>query len=575
MNMRSISKNMSFIKLRGLAFASVAIVVFSVFASAQTARPNLNRERTYDVQNYIIHVSFNRPEKRIFGDTTVQLKPLNHGFTQAELDAVDLKFDSVKLDPQGTDIKYRTSGEHVIVTLDRAYSPDELISIRFKYSAQPKKGVYFVDEFKPTATTTLAPQIWSQGEAEENRHWFPSFDSPNDKATSEEFITAQSGESVIGNGELIDKKENGDGTVTFHFRMTVPYSSYLTSFVVGQYSRVEDSYKDIPLGFYVYPGREPLAKQAFGNTKRMIQAFEELTGIDFPYKKYDQTVVRNFQFGGMENITATTFADTEIFFVNFDFGKATVEDLVSHELAHSWFGDLVTCRNWSELWLNESFATYMEAMSREKLWGHDSYIRKIRSDAGQAIADDASIGKRHALFNVSANPKTEALYDTITYQKGGTVLHMLHETIGDAAFWKAVNNYLNQHKFDNVETPDLQKAMEEASGQDLKWFFDQWVYGAGVPKLDVKQSYSPGSRTLKITVNQTQKLEPGIPEAFILPMSVEIKAANGVRTEKLDIRKRSQVFSFKTDGPPTHLTFDKEEKLPLATLKLASLVTTK
>jgi aminopeptidase N len=205
MNMRSICKNMSFIKLRGVAFASVAVLVFSVFASAQTARPNLNRARTYDVQNYIIHVSFNRSEKRIFGDTTVQLKPLNPGFTQAELDAVDLKFDSVKLDPQGTDLKYRTSGEHVIVTLDRAYSPDELISIRFKYSAQPKKGVYFIDEFKPTATTTLAPQIWSQGEAEENRHWFPSFDSPNDKATSEEFITTQSDESVIGNGELIDK----------------------------------------------------------------------------------------------------------------------------------------------------------------------------------------------------------------------------------------------------------------------------------------------------------------------------------------------------------------------------------
>lgn len=565
---------MNFKHLRGTALALIALLVFSFVLVAQSSRPNFNRERTYDVQNYIIRIGFERAAKRIHGDTTVQLKPLAGGFTQAALDAVGMKFESVRLEPAGTELKYRTNEDKVIVTLDRAYSPDELISIRFKYSAEPTKGVYFVDELKVPNGPTLDPQIWSQGEPEENRHWFPSFDSPNDKATSEEFITAETGETVIGNGELVEQKDNGDGTVTFHYRMPVPYSSYLTSFVVGKYVRVADAYKDIPLGFYVYPGREPLATQAFGNTKKMIQAFEELTGINFPYNKYDQTIVRNFQFGGMENITATTLADTEVFFANFEFGKATVEDLVSHELSHSWFGDMVTCRNWSELWLNESFADFMEAASREKLYGRDSYTRKIRSDAEQAIADDASSPRRHGLFNIYAKPD-DSLFDTTTYQKGGAVVHTLRETIGDAAFWKAINIYLNRHKFDNVETPDLQKAMEEASGQNLTWFFDQWVYGAGVPKLEMKQTYSPRTKTLKLTVTQTQKLEKGVPEAFILPMNVEIKTARGVKTEKLDIRKRTQIFSIKTDGSPTKLIFDKEEKLPLKTVKLGTLVTTR
>jgi aminopeptidase N len=207
------------------------------------------------------------------------------------------------------------------------------------------------------------------------------------------------------------------------------------------------------------------------------------------------------------------------------------------------------------------------------LYGRDSYIRTVRSDAEQAIADDSTTGKRHGLFNVSADPTSDSLFDTTTYQKGGAVVHMLRETVGNEAFWKAVNIYLNRHKFDNVESTDLQKAMEEASGQNLNWFFEQWVYGAGIPKLDVKQTYNPRTRMLKLVVTQTQKLEKGIPEAFILPMNVEAKTAKGVKLEKLDINKRVQTFSIKMDGPPTQLTLDPEYRVPLKTVKVATLVT--
>jgi aminopeptidase N len=335
--------------------------------------------------------------------------------------------------------------------------------------------------------------------------------------------------------------------------------------------KISDTHGEIPLGFYVYPGKEAIAPIAFGRTKDMIQAYEELTGIKFPYNKYDQTIVRGFQFGGMENITATTLADTEVFFANFEFGKATVQDLVSHELSHSWFGDMVTCRNWSELWLNEGFATFMEAAAREKLYGRDSYNRKIKSDAEQALADDEVTKRRHGLVNMLAVPD-DSLFDTTTYQKGGAVIHTLRETIGEAAFWKAINAYLNAHKFGNVVTPDLQKAMEEASGRDLTWFFQQWVYYAGVPKLEVRQTYSPRTKTLRLTVTQTQKLDKIIPPAFILPMDLDIHTAKGVKTESLNVTKRTQMFSFKVDGKPTQLEIDKDMKIPLKTVKIDPLV---
>ncbi len=556
---------------------TILVFLFTTFSlSAQAERPDFNRPQTYDVQHYTIRVSFDRTAKEVFGDTTVLVKPLKPGFNQLELDAAGLTFESVRLDPSGIDLQHRTAGEKVIVTLDRAYSPVETIAVRFKYTATPKKGVYFVDELIEDGQPVRSAQIWTQGEPEEAHHWFPSFDFPSDKATTEQFITVQKGETVIGNGEPIEQTENADGTVTFHYKMPVPHSTYLVSFVIGEYVAVNEKYKEIPIRFFVYPGKESIVPHAYGRTRDMMRSFEEVTGVDYPFNKYDQTMVARFQFGGMENITATTMADTEILFANFEFGRSAVEDLVSHELAHSWFGNLVTCKNWAELWLNEGFATFMEAVSREKLHGRDVYMRKIRFDADQAVIDDARGGGRFGLFNQTAgNVDGLFLRPAITYSKGGAVIHTLRETVGDEAFWKAINTYLNRHKFGSVETADLQKAMEEASGKDLKWFFDQWVYGVGIPHLDVRQSWIPRSKTLRITVTQNQTLGKDIPAAYRLPMNVEIRTASGVKTEKIEITKRLQVFSFKTGSKPIGIEFDKEDKIPLKTVKIGPLVTTR
>jgi aminopeptidase N len=555
-------------KFRKLFPAAFFVLVFVLPQFAQTK--NFNRARTFDVQHYTIRTAFERSTKTVFGDTSIRLKPLKANLTTVELDAAGFKLDFVRLEDSGVNLQYRQAGEKLIITLDKAYAPKDSISIRIGYSCQPQQGVYFVDALTEKNKIIRDAQIWTQGEPEEAHHWFPSFDFPDDKATTEQFLTVEAGETAIANGELLETLENSNGTKTFHYKISVPHSVYLTSFVVGKYSKVADSYKNIPLGFYVYPGREATARKAFGKTKNMMRIFEDYTGVAFPYSKYDQTVVANFQFGGMENITATTHADTEIFAV--DYMPDEAEDLVSHELAHSWFGNLVTCRNWAELWLNEGFATFMEAAYREKAYGRADYMRKIKDDATRFIIDEAVNKNRHGLFNRLARPDN-SIFDTTNYQKGGAVIHTLREEIGDEAFRKAINIYLNRHKFENVETPDLKKAMEEASGRDLTWFFNQWVYQGGFPKLEIRQIYQPRRKRLNLTVRQTQKADEITPAAFILPLEIEIAANGATKTEKIKIDKRTQNFSIPVDARPGEIRFDKDLKIPLKSIRTLPLIT--
>jgi aminopeptidase N len=554
---------MIFTRIRTFTIILLVFGALSDGAYSQPPIPDFNRPQTYDVQHYTLRVSFDRAAKQVNGDTSVSLKPLRDGLRIVELDAVAISFSSVTLEPSGADVSFKAGGDKIVVTLDKAYGPQDTITLRFRYTAKPSKGVYFVN-----ADGGRSAQIWTQGEPDEARHWFPSFDFPSDKATTEQIITAEKDETVIGNGELLSKTDNPDGTRTWHYKMPVPHSTYLVSFVIGKYTLVQEKYKDIPVGYYIYPGKENTAKNAYGRTLDMFAVFEELTGVPYPFNKYDQTMVANFQFGGMENITATTMADTEIFFADFAFGRNAVMDLVSHELAHSWFGNMVTCKNWAELWLNEGFATFMEAAYREKAFGREDYRRKIRSDAAQFLVDDSINKRRHGLFNRRAGD-VSSLFDNpaTTYNKGGVVIHMLREQIGDPAFWKGVNLYLMRHRFGNVETTDLKKAMEEASGQDLGWFFDQWVYGVGAPRLDVRKVYSRSGKSLKITVTQVQNPVDLVPSAFRLPMEIEVTASGRKKKETLNITQRVQTFTFNSNVRPSDVKFDPQERIPLKTIR--------
>jgi len=327
------------------------------------------------------------------------------------------------------------------------------------------------------------------------------------------------------------------------------------------------------LSYYVYPGQEAIVSKAYGKTKDMFRVFEELTGIDYPYNKYDQTIVADFNFGGMENITATTMSDTDIMFARFGIGEGLVEDLVSHELAHSWFGNLVTCRNWAELWLNEGFATFMEAAYREKIYGRQDYIRKIRLDSAEYFGHASNLSvNQHGLFNTLASARNDdTMFDSITYQKGSAVIHTLREELGEKAFWKGVKIYLSRHKFANVETPDLVKAMEEASERKLDWFFKQWIYSEGYPKLKVDQTYDKTRKKLILKISQTQRADADTPAVFKLPMDVEIKTDGGNVTRRIEIDRRIQELSIDVPQRPFRVTFDKDFRIPLKTVSFSKL----
>jgi aminopeptidase N len=519
-------------------------------------------QRTYDVQHYVIRTRFDVPAKTVYGDVTVMVQPLSNGFQSFDLDATGMEFESVRLESEDRDLRWTKGNNKIFITLDRAYSASEQIAVRLKYQATPERGLYFIPASPATRYRRYAKpaQIWTQGEPEENHFWFPCYDFPDDKATSEQYITTSAGELAISNGELLETINNQDGTRTFHWKMDQPHSSYLISLVVGNYAKVSDKYKNIPVDYYTYPGTETKAQRAFGETPQMMQWFSQRFQYEFPYNKYSQTVVANFIFGGMENITATTQADTEILSGEGDDPSLTVTNLVSHELSHSWFGDLATAKDWANLWVNEGMATFFEAAYKEQKEGRESYLAELRSDAATYFSEDAFQYRRPIISNRYQTPVD--LFDSTLYKKGGVVVHMLREVVGDEVFWKALTAYLQEFKYQNTGARDVQRVFERVSGQNLEWFFDQWLYKAGHPELRVSQSYNPQTRQLVLNVEQTQAPDATTPAVFRLPgVEIEIGTTRGRQTEKVDITKRTERFTFKLDSRPRMVVFDKGERV--------------
>lgn len=530
--------------------------VNKVNASGKRSRP----QRTFDILHYTIHTSFDVPNKTVMGDVIVTLKPLSAAFQSFTLDASSMKIEAVTLSDSNKVLQWSQPPDKLAIILDRAYEPSETIAVRVKYQARPERGLYFIPQTPSTNALWSKPaQIWTQGEPEDNHHWFPCYDYPDDKATSEQYITTGADEIAISNGTLIETISNSDSTRTFHWKMDEPHATYLTSLIVGNYVKLSDTYKNIPLEYYTYRGTEEVARRAFSKTPEMMHYFEQKLGYDYPYKRYAQTIVANFMFGGMENITATTHADTEILYGSSREARVSTENLISHELAHSWFGNLVTCKDWSELWLNEGLATFMEAAFREQQAGREAYLQEMRTNAMLYFLED-SLKDRHPLVNEDYRSPIDVFNSTV-YKKGAFVIHMLREQVGDTAFWKSLNRYLSENQNKVVETRDLQRAFEETTGRELDWFFDQWVYKAGFPELRVRSFYHAPTRRLTLEVTQTQKASAVTPDVFRLPMEIEISTASGQRTERLEITARQQRFVFKLDGKPTKILFDKGERI--------------
>ncbi len=524
--------------------------------------------RNYDTRHIKLDLSFDWEREQARGTATITFAPLVRDTRTVEFDAGNMTFVSVKL-LSGSSLQFTSdpAKEKLRIALDRVYQPKEEITVVISYRTNGTvktpgiggafgRGLAFI---KPSAQDPARPrQIWSQGESEYNHYWFPCFDHPNDFATTEMFATVAKPFTVISNGKLVERRDNANNTQTFHWRMDEPHATYLVSIIVGEFTPIETSYENIPVTTYVYPREVNEGRISAARIGEMVRFFSEYTGVKYPYAKYAQTVVRDFG-GGMENISATTLTDETIHDARAELDM-TSDGLMSHELAHQWFGDLVTCRTWADIWLNESFATYAETLWTEKSLGrNEALYSEVKGNQDQYYQAWAQ-GLRRPIVTKNYR-EIDDLFDIYAYPRGGAVLHMLRVTLGDENFRRALNHYLTKYRNQPVETAQFRIAIEEATGQPMDWFFDEWVYKMGHPIFRVNQNYDPSKKTLTLIVRQEQKpdLTSPYPQAdyFQMPVEIEIKTATNTRVERVQIEPRvEQSFTFTVDSKPQIVNFD-------------------
>jgi aminopeptidase N len=435
-------------------------------------------------------------------------------------------------------------------------------SIRITYRAVPRRGLYFLE---PDEHVRERPrQVWSQCQDEDARHIFPCHDKPHVKQTTELRVKVPAGWFALSNGDLLSStKEQKAGT--FHWKMSDPHPSYLVTLAAGEFARLDGDAGGVPLTYYVPKGREKDGERTFARTADMIRHFGEITGVPYPWSKYAQVVVSDFIFGGMENTSATTMYE-HILLDERAAIDITSDDLIAHELAHQWFGDLVTCRDWSHAWLNEGFATFMESIDREHHLGRDEYEHHVRADMDSYLSEARGRYRRPVVCQDYEAPID--IFDRHLYEKGACVLHLLRRELGDGVFWRGVNRYLTQHARGVVETRDLMRALETVSGKSLERFFEQWVYRAGHPELDVTVEHEAGVCT--VTVKQTQQplsvrdagghthLEPH-PPLFAFDLAIDLTFAGGVsRREVRRVAEAAHTFVFPAPTRPRFVVIDPE-----------------
>jgi aminopeptidase N len=531
------------------------------FALAGTKRV-YERARPFAIRHIALDLDLHVDEKSISGEALLDVARIDPTATELTLDAVGFEIRAVdllapvragKADGGASRAAHVYDGEALRVTIPIGV---EAAKIRVAYRATPRRGMYFL---APDEHVKDRPrQVWTQCQDEDARHIFPCVDKPHEKQTTELRVRVPEGWYALSNGALVSEEGRA-----FHWRMSDPHPSYLFTLVAGEFSRIDDGeVSSVPLTYFVPKGREADGKRTFARTASMIRRFNEVLGVDYPWNKYAQIVVSDFIFGGMENTTATTMYE-HILLDERAALDITSDDLIAHELAHQWFGDLVTCRDWSHAWLNEGFATFMEHIDREGHLGRDEYDHGIRVDMETYISEARGRYRRPIVCQDYEAPID--IFDRHLYEKGACVLHLLRRELGDELFFRGVNRYLTRHQRGVVETRDLARALEEVSGKSLERFFEQWVYRAGHPELDVKITHEGEVTT--VTLRQTQpsassSAPSGQPDpvtplfAFDLTIDFVWEKGAAPRREVRRVEQATHTFSFHGPSRPRLVVVD-------------------
>lgn len=520
-----------------------------------------------DLVNTRLDVKFDYDKSYMYGKAWVTLKPHFYPTDSLALDAKGMELHEVAIVKEGKTLplKYDYDGMILRIHLDKTYKYTDKYTVFIDYTSKPNelkvqgsaaitdaKGLYFInpkgeEKDKPT-------QIWTQGETEANSAWFPTIDKPNQKTTEEITMTVPAKYVTLSNGVLVSQKVNGDGTRTDHWKMDLPHAPYLFFMGVGDYTIVKDSYKGKEVSYYVEKEYGPVARRIFGNTPEMIAFYSRITGVDYPWPKYAQVVGRDYVSGAMENTTSTLHGESAQQDARELSDGNGWEDVIAHELFHQWFGDLVTTESWSNITLNESFADYSETLWNEYKYGKDAGDA-VNAQGIQSYLQQPDNAEKD-LVRFYYNDK-EDVFDQVSYPKGGRILNMLRNYVGDSAFFKSLNLYLTTNKFKSAEAQNLRLAFEEVTGQDLNWFWNQWYYGSGHPKLTIDYVYDDTAKKVQVIINQTQEGD----KVFKLPIAIDIYNGATRDRHKVWVQDKTDTFSFSYSNRPDLVNVDGDKIL--------------
>ena len=529
------------------------------------ARLQYGPDKAVDVEHIDLYLEPDLERQSLDGACTTTVRAYDEPVERLVLNAVDLEITSVECD--GKPLAYSLRDGKLDVRFDPPLWPGHRAAFRIAYRVtKPRHGLFFVE---PTpAYPHKVRQAWTQSQDENARFWFPCLDYPHAKQTSQTTVVVRRGLFALANGALVERKDERDRTI-YTYRQDVPHSTYLMTFVAGPFveaRQADAGARKVPVFYYVLPGREEDGEAAFGKTSKMIDAFESRIGTPYPYARYSQIAVTDFIFGGMENTAATTQTERTLRDARARLDSSS-DPLVSHELAHQWFGDLLTCRDWSHAWLNEGFATYFECIWRETDLGYDEYLYDVFTCIARYLEEDSERYRRPIVCNRFRDPIE--IFDRHLYEKGCAVLHMLRGELGDARFWRAIGNYVERNAGRNVETIDLIRAIEESSGRNMRGFFDQWVFRGGHPEIEATVSWDAQRRAATVTIDQKQHVDeeqPAYRFAVDLGFCAEVPSAvavnagpgplAGERRARLSVERAHETVTVPLDFEPKLVRFD-------------------
>jgi aminopeptidase N len=522
-------------------------------------------EKIFDLIHTKLNVKFDLSKTYMYGQAWITLQPHFYEQNIIELDAKGMEIKEVALakQPANKKLNFRYDGNIIYVSLDNSIKKGEKITIYIDYIAKPNelktsgsaaiteaKGLYFInpdgkEKNKPT-------QIWTQGETEATSVWCPTIDKPNQKTTQEIAMTVPVKWVTLSNGALVKQQQNTDGTRTDYWKMDQPHAPYLFFMGAGEFSIIKDSWRGKEVSYYVEKEYALVARKIFGMTPEMMTYFSKITGVDYPWQKYAQIVCRDFVSGAMENTTSTLHQES----AQQDARQLTDgniwESTIAHELFHHWFGDYVTAESWSNLTINESFANYSESLWDEYKYGKDKGDATNYSDMQKYLQSES---QQKNLVRFYYKDK-EDMFDNVSYNKGGCILHMLRNYVGDSAFFKSLQLFLTANKFKPAEAHQLRIAFEEVTGKDLNWFFNQWYYGNGHPNLDIQYSYDSLTRKTKVLVKQLQK-----EQVFYHPVYIDLYFGNKRDRHQVWIKNSVDSFFFDAATKPDLVNFDGDKVL--------------